>query len=213
MKKKHYLLIICFSISLLTFAQESKHKVDYGLKAGLNYASLIYEFQDVNNDLFDFNSSVGFYMGGFINLSFTDKLSLQPELMYSSQGAKVDVDYSRLIFFSDSNIFLENQEGVVIKQSKILFPILLQYQAIEKIKVSLGPQITYLLNFEDEIENGQEINIIRFNDTDKVGIDITARFGYQVSDNVLLELGYFRGLNYQNSVASSVFQLGLAYKL
>lgn len=211
MKKIIFSLTICLLIATVSFAQSD---ITYGIKGGLNYANLVYEFEDSNNDFLDFNAKVGFYAGGFINISLSDKFALQPELLYSSQGAKLDIDYSQVLIFDQNDpTFLENEEDVNVKQSKLLLPILLQYKIGSDFSLFLGPQITYTLNFETEVDSGDELVVSRFQDDDKIGIDVSARLGYKVSENMMIELGYFRGLTNQNSVKSSVFQLGLAHKL
>lgn len=212
MKKIIFSLTICLLIAAVSYAQND---ISYGIKGGLNYSNLVYEFEDSNNDFLDFYAKVGFYAGGFINISLSDKFSLQPELLYSSQGAKLDIDYSQVLIFDQNDpTFLENEEDVNVKQSKLLLPILLQYKIGSDFSLFLGPQITYTLNFETEVDNsGDELEVSRFQDDDKIGIDVSARLGYKVSENMMIELGYFRGLTNQNSVKSSVFQLGLAHKL
>ncbi len=211
MKKIILPLTICLFIAAVSYAQND---INYGIKGGLNYANLVYEFEDSNNDFLDFNAKAGFFVGGFINISLSDKFSLQPELLYSSQGAKLDIDYSRTILFDNSDpLFLENQDDVNVKQSKLLMPLLLEYKVDDNFSLFLGPQITYTLNFETEVENGDELVVSRFQDDDKIGVDASARIGYKASENMMIELGYFRGLTNQNSVKASVFQLGLAYKL
>lgn len=211
MKKIIFSLTICLLIAAVSYAQND---ISYGIKGGLNYSNLVYEFEDSNNDFLDFNAKVGFYAGGFINISLSDKFALQPELLYSSQGAKLDIDYSQVLIFNQNDpTFLENEEDVNVKQSKLLLPILLQYKIGSDFSLFLGPQITYTLNFETEVDSGDELVVSRFQDDDKIGIDVSARLGYKVSENMMVELGYFRGLTNQNSVKSSVFQLGLAHKL
>jgi len=211
MKKIIFSLTICLLIAAVSYAQND---ISYGIKGGLNYSNLVYEFEDSNNDFLDFNAKVGFYAGGFINISLSDKFALQPELLYSSQGAKLDIDYSQVLIFDQNDpTFLENEEDVNVKQSKLLLPILLQYKIGSDFSLFLGPQITYTLNFETEVDSGDELVVSRFQDDDKIGIDVSARLGYKVSENMMIELGYFRGLTNQNSVKSSVFQLGLAHKL
>lgn len=211
MKKIIFSLTICLLIAAVSYAQND---ISYGIKGGLNYSNLVYEFEDSNNDFLDFNAKVGFYAGGFINISLSDKFALQPELLYSSQGAKLDIDYSQVLIFDQNDpTFLENEEDVNVKQSKLLLPILLQYKIGSDFSLFLGPQITYTLNFETEVDSGDELVVSRFQDDDKIGIDVSARLGYKVSENMMIELGYFRGLTNQNSVKASVFQLGLAHKL
>lgn len=214
MKKIFYILGVLLFSTAVTFGQQGKDKVSYGVRGGLNYSNLIYEFEDSSIGVLDFNSKVGFYIGGFATINLSDKFSLQPELIYSSRGAKLDVDFSQLMIFSPIDDFItQNQNDINIKQSSLLVPILLKYSASDQLNLYVGPQITYLLNFENELENGNEIKIFQFSDNDKIGVDIAARIGYSISDKISLELSYSRSLNNLNSFKFSVFQLGLNYQL
>jgi hypothetical protein len=56
--------------------------IRFGAKAGVNFASVGGE--DVPN----LEGKTGFHIGGLVEILFTEKLGIQPEILYSTQGAK-----------------------------------------------------------------------------------------------------------------------------
>lgn len=83
--------IVLSVMAVLTFgfvnAQEKSknndaQKVSVGAKVGLNLANII------GDDAGNTNIYVGFNAGLFFEIPVTEKLSIQPELLYSTQGSK-----------------------------------------------------------------------------------------------------------------------------
>lgn len=56
-------------------------EVKFGVKGGLNTAFLI----NNTNDGLDKNPRIGFHIGGLTEIPLTDRLSIQPELLFSQQ--------------------------------------------------------------------------------------------------------------------------------
>lgn len=80
---KHFVLF--FSALVLGFSTQSQN-FQIGLKAGANISNFSGKnFQDVKS-----NATVGFHAGALINLRFGSIFSIQPEILVSSQGAKLE---------------------------------------------------------------------------------------------------------------------------
>src|SRR6187549_3858330 len=78
--KKLFLTVAAVAICTATlFAQ-----ISVGAKAGVNLAN-------VNGDVDNTDMKVGFHVGGYVNVAFSDALSLQPELLFNSVGYKYTV--------------------------------------------------------------------------------------------------------------------------
>ena len=86
---------LCFVALLATlgFTQQSiAQDIEFGAKAGLNISNF------TGGDA-DRNSLVGFHVGFISEIPLSEKFSLQPELLYSTQGSeaqdvvKIKVDY------------------------------------------------------------------------------------------------------------------------
>lgn len=81
---KIVLVIACISISASVFSQT------IGIKAGLNLANLSAKFG--GEDMDDLKMRTAFHIGAVAELPVSDLISIQPGLIISSKGSKIDVD-------------------------------------------------------------------------------------------------------------------------
>ena len=96
MKRTWTLLVVGAFAALLTLPQPAAAGVRFGLKAGANVAN-------VNGDaleaLQDWQSTVGFCGGIFLEFNLGKVLTIQPEVLYTmkgsetAEGGKLDLDY------------------------------------------------------------------------------------------------------------------------
>jgi hypothetical protein len=94
-----------------------------GVKGGVNVSNFTGgDFGDI-----DKKALVGFHAGAFINFQFGDHLGLQPEVLFSSQGAKLE----------------SAGESENIKLSYINIPVLLKYRFTGGFYLEAGPQIGF----------------------------------------------------------------------
>ncbi len=117
MKKLSIAIVMIFGISQLMVAQEQGIK--FGAKAGLNLANM-------SGDVEDNSMKVAFHLGGMAEIKISETFSIQPELLYSAQGAK----------FSDGTLAL----------NYLVLPIMAKYTVAENFTVEVGPQFGYLLS-------------------------------------------------------------------
>ncbi len=133
MKKLNFTLIMLVFFNLTSVAQEMKT----GFKFGLNVANLHEEGVDTKNKM-------GFHAGVFIEAFIGAKISIQPELLYSTQGSK--------------------EEGVLpfpysipvkttIKMGYINLPIMFKYYPTENFSLTAGPQVGFLTNAKLDVES------------------------------------------------------------
>lgn len=103
---------------LLIAAQMSNaQEIDFGIKLGANFATF--------NDFSDASNKTGFVGGVFANLKF-GKIGIQPELLYSQQGAE----------FKASDFDLDY----------VNVPVMLKYYLIGGLNVQVGPQFGFLVD-------------------------------------------------------------------
>src|SRR6476620_12597493 len=79
--------VLLSAVALFAFGAASAQSVKFGVKAGLNVANVT-----VSNDYFGVTSpststKIGFHVGGLAELKLTDKFAIQPDLLFSMQGA------------------------------------------------------------------------------------------------------------------------------
>ena len=91
---------------------------NYGFKGGINLSSI--QGKDVDNS----DSRIGGFFGGFGEFCINDSYAIQPELLYSLQGAKeLKLDYLNV-------------------------PIMVKAKLAEEFIIEAGPQIGYLVSGE-----------------------------------------------------------------
>src|SRR5215217_6166896 len=72
------------SVVLASFAVQAQD-INVGLKGGLNLSSID------NNTTANFSNRLGYHAGLLVHIPVTPQIAVQPEVIYSSQGAKYTV--------------------------------------------------------------------------------------------------------------------------
>ena len=116
MKKLFIAVTILFLGSTAVNAQSLK----YGAKIGANFSKL--DGDGVSGD-----NLTSFHVGALVELNLIENFSVQPELLYSSQGTEID-----------------NEE---IKLDYLSLPVLAKFYVItDKLSLEAGPQFSFLVN-------------------------------------------------------------------
>ena len=138
--KKLLLSIALFCAILTANAQEVK----FGLKAGLNLSSLAGDDLEApaksSGIEVDQQLTPNFFAGGFAHIGLSDKFAVQPELLFSMQGAKFDVKDPISGDDFETNFQL----------SYLNVPVLAKFYPIENLSIQAGPQIGFLLSAKDK---------------------------------------------------------------
>src|SRR2546423_9853740 len=184
--KNIFLFFLFLLISFFSMAQ--RNDVHFGIKGGLNIASL-----NVENGV-DFNSRASFYLGGLAHIHVSPHFAVQPELYYSGQGGK------------DAN--------EQVKLGYINIPVLLQYMAGNGFRLQTGPQLGILISAKDELNN-VEADIK--NSFKTVGFDWAFGISYQFPGSGFgADARYNLGISNINegsqAVQNRVVALGLFYQ-
>jgi hypothetical protein len=187
MKKLFTLTFLLLGLSSLSVTAQTLH---YGIKAGYNAAN-------IGGDVQDTKSLSAFHVGFLFEVELTDKFSIQPEILYSAQGAKYGSGRKTTIDY-------------------VNVPILAKYYFIDGLSVEAGPQIGFLTKSEDKWD-GETID---YKDETK-GIDFSIPVGlsYRFPINVFVSARYVFGISNFNDLDDSnykmnhqVFQASLGYR-
>lgn len=173
--------------------QVGKHKfINVGVKAGAN-------FYNIRNDNgAEYNVKPGIHAGLLGHIHLTREWALQPEVVYSSQGAKYDV------------LGVTN----TVKLGYVNVPVMVQFMFNNGFRLQAGPQVGFLVSAKNEANNNT-VNIK--NDFNGVDFSLGAGLGYVIPAVGLgFDARYNLGLsdiNKNNAVVSQNrgFQLGLFY--
>ena len=122
--KKNLLLILCAFIISFTAAQAQE--TEFGLKAGINSSNF-------GGDG-DSQTRLGFHFGPYVSIGITEQFALQPELLYSTQGAEV------------SSVGGSRNDNL----SYINLPVMAKVYVANGFNIQAGPYIGVLLDFESE---------------------------------------------------------------
>ncbi|MGL2963255.1 porin family protein [Flavobacterium sp. RSB2_4_14] len=204
--KRIFLLVAFLSFVNLATAQ----KPAFGLKGGLNIANI-----SVSGDGSpDTKSFTSFHVGGFMEIMLNKKVSFQPELLYSQQGAKFDqlVDVEGTLY-NTSNTF---------KFSYINIPLMIKYYPESKFFLEAGPQVGFLtsakLNVEVSGFGSNEQDVKDFFKSVDFGLGIGA--GYYFTKELSANVRYNFGLTNiaeteagdNTEIKNNVFAISLGYK-
>lgn len=175
-----------FTIMFTIQAQETQ----FGLKAGLNLASL-------TNDTSGLKLRNAFHIGVMAEIPISELFSIQPELLYSAQGAKADGDQVKIDYLN--------------------LPVMFKYYVAQDVSFEAGPQIGFLLSATSEIDDQGDIK------EEVEGLDFGLNFGLGYKMDSGLNVGVRYNLGIANifksedefdddyKVNNSVFQFYLGF--
>lgn len=205
--KKNILIAIAVFVFGFANAQEAK----FGVKGGLNMANFSGDTEGA-----DLKSRVGFSAGVFVWIKFSEKFTLQPEVLYSTQGVKIDN--------VEANVDGQNYTGdVKFNLSYINVPVMFKYYVAEKFNLEFGPQIGFLTSAKSATKlNGfsQTVDQDIKNMFESVDFGLNFGAGHDFTEHFSAGVRYNLGLsniakteNGDNTkLKNSVFALSVGYK-
>lgn len=196
---KKQLLSVCIVLGTMAFAQ-STDGPRFGIKAGGNLSSFTGG---------DSKSKIGFYAGAFVNVPISDVFSLQPEIVYSQQGAKVKGDYEMATYT------IKNMQQ---NFSYINVPVMLQYNATPEFYLEAGPEFGLLVNAQAKGDiNGQTYKGNNKDAMKTFNFGVGIGLGYKFTPNLGVNARYIAGItkilknDFGDSSKNTNFQLGVNY--
>jgi hypothetical protein len=176
----------------------------FGVKAGANLATLVTKDFPVT-ETYNVRSKTSLYAGVFANIPLGAVVNFQPELQYSSQGAKV------------THGFVGGTEKYEQDLGYIALPLMFQFRTASGFYVEAGPQASYMVSDEKKDVSGPARPDLDFDRFDiagaaglgflsRVGIGVDARYNFGLA-NIIDDGGAKTGLQVKNSV----IQIGLIY--
>ena len=164
----------------------AQRSAQFGLKGGLNLSALT-----ANGHSSDYRT--GFHLGGLAHIHLKPKLGLQPELVYSSQGAAYD-------------------DGSETELEYVNIPLLVQYLFGRGWRLESGPQLGILTHAAYKKGNS-ETNVT--NAYKKTEVSWAFGLGYLTASRLGIDVRYNLGLtdaSKRGAAKNSVWQMGLFYQ-
>lgn len=187
MKKILVSLVLVILCSATLWAQG----IGFGIKAGANISNTNISSDDYSLDT---KSKFGFHGGVFFTFMFSEKLGIQPELLYSTQGSEYD----------------ESSFDGKLTIDYVNIPVLLRYNINETFSVHAGPQFGILLKAEEEFDGDTGDVKDDFKSSDISGafgieVDLPMKLGFGARyvlglSNVLADDGSFGDAELKNGV-------------
>ncbi|PQJ21734.1 porin family protein [Tenacibaculum sp. SG-28] len=194
-------LLSVFAICVFSFSY-AQGNINFGAKAGLNLATLT---GDAEADM-----KAGFHIGGMAEISINEKFSVQPELLFSAQGAQEDITFD--------NGAGDQTENLKYNFSYINLPVMAKYYVTEALSLEAGPQIGFLVDSKvkaaGETVDAEDL----LGDLSTIDFGLNFGFGYKLDSGLNFSARYNLGLsnisddsNSDAEVKNSVFQFSIGY--
>ena len=164
---KKTILVTALLFSALTTIQAQSVKL--GLKAGLNYANQTGTDITVNSKNYK-NEAISSYHAGLVaEINLFEGLALQPELLYSTQGAK----YKTAL------------EDITNEVGYLSIPVMIKINLSKSISLELGPQASFLLSEKDNFD---------LYNSNTFDFAVAGGLGLKVTKSIFLQVRYGLGL-------------------
>jgi hypothetical protein len=158
MKKTIFLTIALLFLATNTQAQLLK----LGVKAGLNYAN--FSGTDIQTD-----AITSYHAGLVAEIKLMDKFAIQPELLYTTQGAS----------YKNAGEEFKNELGY------IAIPVMAKIYLSKSFSLELGPQASFLLNEKKDFD---------VNDSNTFDFALNMGLGLKITQNIFVQGRYVLGL-------------------
>ncbi|THF51384.1 PorT family protein [Flavobacterium supellecticarium] len=181
--KKNLFFLVVFTLFCTPFYAQM---IQFGVKAGVNFAN----FTGGNVEGYDFKTITSYHAGIVSEIKLLENLSIQPELLYSTQGAKLEG-------LGDQ---IKNELGY------ISIPVLAKfYLTSNKLSLELGPQASFLVS---------ERNKVSSNDSKTFDFALAGGLSYKITNSIFIQGRYALGLTEVSKdadVKNSTIQFSLGY--
>ena len=200
--------------------------IRFGIKAGGNAAAFSEQKLSLNNQ------KIGFHAGAFVNIPLSNKISVQPEVLYNQMGAKSVISSSEV---TTGNTTVKTLTDRKVDLNYISVPLMFQFRPVKSFYFEAGPEFSYFINGKNKgesmiatttggITTTQTQSTSETIDKDavrKFNVGLGVGLGYDITNNIGINARYVSSLTHaynnptstgENINTNRVFQLGLNYK-
>ena len=184
----------------------SQAQLAIGIKAGPNFATIDTKSSAGEN----YKNRAGFHGGAFVLIKAA-KIGIQPEIIFSQQGSKVEI----------------NSKDFESNFSYVNIPIILKLYTVAGINIQAGPQFGFITNAETPIQDQLNPGSYKVADVKdkmkKSDFTVALGLGWDLPFGLTIDARYNLGLSkiydkapdaqQTEDAKNQVFQLSLGYKL
>ena len=191
--------LILFAALAIFVIANSNAQVNFGAKAGVNFADI------TGDDLDSFTGRTAFHIGFVAEIMITETFAFQPEIMYSAQGSDYEESFEGETFTGEAPIDYIN----VPLMAKL-------YVGEGGFSVEAGPQVGFLMSAKFK-EDGEEVDIK--DDLKSTDFGVNLGLGYKMESGLNFGARYNLGLSNANDsdiddgaeYKNSVIQVSVGY--
>lgn len=208
-------ILLLAALGIFSFNTAHSQEIGFGIKGGLNLSNLSIKQDDVSKP----DSRTSFHIGGLVEIPISGKFSIQPELLFSMQGAQEEE--------SETYMGQTYSSKTTLKLNYINLPIMAKYYVVDGLALEVGPQFGFLMSAKGEFEASgpgiDETGTIDLKEEVKT-LDMGVAFGasYELNLGVFFSARYNIGLSNINkdndedfdessNVKNRVFQVSIGY--
>lgn len=178
MRKRIILLVALCSIGLANAQKDKREEgIKLGIKGGLNVSNIMGDAKDVS-----IRTSVN--IGLLAEIIVTDKFSIQPELLYSGQGATST---------SDSPLLGR------LKLDYVILPVLAKFPLASGLSLEAGPQLGMLVSAKNKTNDSND----KIEDINTLDFGLDAGLEYELKSGVIFQGRYNLGLTNINDASDN----------
>ena len=178
-------LLFYFAIAVFGIANLNAQDVKFGVKGGLNFASIY------GDDVPKSPEVTAFHFGVMAEIPISDKFSFQPELMYSGQGYALDKN--------------------TVELNYINVPLMAKYYVTNKFSAEVGPQMGFLASAKNEsLDIKDQLKNTDFGLNFGLGYKLDSGLNFGARYNIgLSNINDVSGISNKNQ--NGVFQFSVGY--
>ena len=181
-------ILLAAVLFLATSAAVQAQFVQIGVKAGVNFANQT-GGSDFNGISVDKEGITSYHAGLVAELKLLEKFSIQPELLYTTQGAT----------YKNAVSEFKNEMGY------IAIPVMAKIYLSDAFSLEVGPQASFLLSQKNDFD---------VKDAKTFDFALAAGLGFKITKNIFVQGRYGLGLTEISKEAkakNSVFQLSAGF--
>lgn len=168
-----------------------------GVKAGTNLTK-------IDGISFDNSYKLSYQAGGFLEIDFTKKFGIQPEILFSQTSSKT--------VSGTAPIYTNLNGNTDVNLNYLTIPVLLRFNVGSLVTLNLGPQYGILLNRDNTVlQNGQ--NAFKGGDFSMVGGAQLNLSAFRIYGRYNIGLTNINDIDNKEKWKSQQIQLGIGFKL
>ncbi len=188
------ILFVMVVMAILGTTNVNAQDFKFGAKAGVNLAYL-----RGNGETTDMRTSI--HLGLVAEYKFNEQFAVQPELLYSGQGAK-EKDYMGQDF------------DATLKLDYLNLPVIFKYYVSEGFSLQAGPQLGILLSSKVKASKGSLTAEEDVDGIKSIDFGFNLGLGFKVNKSLFFDARYNLGLSNigeEGDAKNGTFQISVGY--